>query len=96
MKKRITLETVLKRKSNQMFSDIDGEVVMLHIEKGEYYSLDKIGSFIWNVLDNHHTFRHLVDILLEEYEVAEETCINDTKPLLEDFLDKGLIEISNG
>lgn len=93
MKKKIALTTVLKKKSNQLFCVIDGEVVMLSIENGEYYSFDSIGSFIWNTLENPHTFRQLVDNLMEEYEVNEEVCINDTKPLLEGLLDKELIEI---
>lgn len=31
---------------------IDGEAVMIHMEKGYYYSLDKLGSIIWNMLES--------------------------------------------
>jgi len=95
MKKQVNLRTALRRNPNQLFSNIDGEIVMLSIENGEYYSLDSIGSCIWNLLDKPLTFRQIVNNLLEEYEVNEETCINDTQPFLEEFLSKGLIEIVN-
>lgn len=30
---------------------IDGEVVMINMDKGYYYNLDRTGSIIWNLLD---------------------------------------------
>jgi Coenzyme PQQ synthesis protein D (PqqD) len=31
---------------------IDGEVVIIHLDTGCYYSLDGVGAIIWNWLDN--------------------------------------------
>jgi len=68
---------------------------MLSIENGEYYSLDSIGSLIWNFFDEPRTFQNLICNLLNNYDVNEKTCVSDTQTLLEELLDKGLLEIDN-
>ncbi|MBN1181837.1 MAG: PqqD family protein [Bacteroidales bacterium] len=93
MTNRINLNTKLSKSPDQLYSYIDGEVVMLSIDNGEYYNLNEVGSYIWNLLDNPCTFQEIIFKLREIYEVGEGTCINDTKLYLEEFLDKRLIVI---
>lgn len=95
MKKKIAPETVLTRRSDLLYNDINGEVVMLSIRNGEYYSLNSVGSCIWDLLQEPCTFQNLVNTLLDTYEVSPEKGINDTLPLLYELLNKGLIEISD-
>ncbi len=42
----IAMDSVIRCSDVIVASDIDGEVVMMSIEKGEYYGLDMIGSDI--------------------------------------------------
>ncbi|MDF1573606.1 MAG: lasso peptide biosynthesis PqqD family chaperone [Bacteroidales bacterium] len=93
MRIEIKSESVLKRNPQQLFSDIDGEVVMLSINNGEYYNLDRISTQIWYLLENPINFNNLIGDLMNIYEVSKDTCIKDTKYLLEEFIQKGLIEI---
>ena len=94
MRARISNNTILRRNPDQLYSVINGEVVMLSISNGEYYSLDHVGSHIWYLLEEPCTFKKLINDLLETYDVSESTCINDTKPFIIEFLNKGLIEIT--
>lgn len=91
--KEINSESILQRNSKQLFSEVDGEVVMLSINNGEYYSLDSISTQIWTLLAKPCTFQNLVDNLMKMYEVSKEMCVNDTKQLLEEFIRKGLVKI---
>lgn len=86
MKKNITLETKLVRNPDQLFGDIDGEIVILSIQMGEYYNLDRVGTDIWMYLSDPHSFKEIVDYLTEVYDVTPEVCKKDAKPFLEELL----------
>jgi hypothetical protein len=90
-RKEITPDTVLQRKGDLLFNEIDGEVVMLSIENSEYYGMDKVGSRIWELLEKPMTFKALVSKLRDEYEVTEEQCVSDTLAFLNKLQDKKLI-----
>jgi hypothetical protein len=91
-KKEITPNTILRRKPDLLFNEIDSEVIMLCIENSEYYCMDKVGSYIWNILEKPLTFKGLISKLLAEYEVSEIQCIKDTTQFLNKLADKNLIE----
>ena len=73
--------------------NMDGEIVMLSIQRGEYFGLDKIGSRIWELIEHSITVDTIKQLLLEEYEVNEPTCEKDLIEFLEDLETKGLIII---
>lgn len=90
-KKEIGPDTVLQRKRELLFNEIDGEVVMLSIENSEYYGMDKVGSRIWELLEQPYSFRGLITKLIEEYEVSEEQCNKDTLAFIKKLTDKKLV-----
>jgi len=90
-RKEITPETILQRKGDLLFNQIDGEVVMLSIENSEYYGMDKVGSRIWELLEQPMNFKELVNKLMEEYEVSEQQCSQDTLTFIKKLQDKNLI-----
>ena len=90
-KKEIAPDTILQRKGDLLFNAIDGEVVMLSIENSEYYGMDKVGSRIWELLEQPVSFQVLVAKLMEEYEVSEQQCTDDTLAFLKKLTDKNLV-----
>ena len=95
MKFQIDSNSFIVRNSNQLYSEIDKEVVMLNIKKEEYYNLDTISSDIWHRLAEPTKFEDLVDYLLNSYDVNRDTCIADTTECLKEFSEKDLIKIIN-
>jgi hypothetical protein len=91
-KKEITPNTRLQRKSDLLFNEIDGEVVMLSIENSEYYGMDKVGSRIWELLEQPVVFKDLISKLMEEYNVSEEQCFNETLEFIRSLNIKKLID----
>lgn len=89
--KEIGPETLLQRKPGLLFNEIDGEVVMLSIENSEYYGMDKVGSRIWQLLENPMLFKELVKLLKDEFEVTEEQCQQDTMGFVRKMTDKKLL-----
>jgi hypothetical protein len=92
-KKEIGPDTVLQRKPGLLFNEIDGEVVMLSIENGEYYGMDKVGSRIWNLLEEPISLQQLLKMLLKEYNVSEMQCFHETRIFLQNLMYKKLIRI---
>jgi hypothetical protein len=91
VKKEIGADTLLHRKKDLLFNQIDGEVVMLSIENSEYYGMDRVGSRIWELLEQPVQFSKLIATLLEEYEVTEEKCREDTLAFLGRLAEKNII-----
>jgi hypothetical protein len=44
-------ETTIVRSPDQVSGDLDGKVVLLSIENGEYYNMNEVGSRIWALLE---------------------------------------------
>ncbi len=74
--------------------DLEDEVVILGLKDGVYYGLNPVGSFIWKLIQKPISVGEIKEAILKEYDVDEETCENDLQELLDDLLDKGLIEVS--
>lgn len=48
---RIALSSIVATSNDLVSSDLDGEVVMMSIDNGEYYGLDAVGSRVWALLE---------------------------------------------
>jgi hypothetical protein len=92
-KKEIGPDTLLQRKPGMLFNEIDGEVVMLSIENSEYYGMDKVGSRIWQLLENPMRFNELVIKLMDEYEVTEDQCRHETLEFVKKIMEKRLLNL---
>ncbi|HEX3009587.1 MAG TPA: lasso peptide biosynthesis PqqD family chaperone [Bacteroidales bacterium] len=93
MKTKLTELSKVKRNPALVTSNIDGEIVMMSVENGEYYGLDEIGTRIWDLLENSLLVNELVDKLIEEFEVGKEDCTRDTLEFLNDLLSRNLLVV---
>jgi coenzyme PQQ biosynthesis protein PqqD len=53
------------------------------MDDGNYYSLNEIGSRIWELCDGNHSVSQLVGTLAAEYNAPNEDLENDVAELLE-------------
>ena len=74
MKNSILLTDIIERIKGIPSTDINGDVVMMHVEKGKYFGLDSVGSRIWELIAGPQVVKDIILVLLEEYEVEESTC----------------------
>lgn len=72
--------------------DLGGETAMLDMKEGVYYGLNEMGTIIWEFIQEPVTLQEIVDNILEEYEVDEETCFADLVELIEQMVENKLIE----
>jgi hypothetical protein len=89
----IQMDSNLVRDKNIIFSDMDGETVMMSIERGEYYGINPIGSRIWGLLQTPKRVTELCGLLLPDFDVAPEQCASDVLQFLNQMAEKGIITI---
>ena len=90
-KKEIGPDTIIQRRNDLLFNEIDGEVVMLSVENGEYYGMDKTGSYIWKLLKDPMKFSELINTLICKFDVSNEQCTSDLLSFLNIMSEKNLI-----
>jgi hypothetical protein len=73
-------------------SKIDEEVVMLDMDSGFYFGLNSVASTIWGKLENPISLEEMINELLNEYKIDQESCENDTMVFLNQLLEKNLIK----
>ncbi len=77
------------RATDVVSTDMNGETVMMHIQKGSYFSLTGTGGPIWDRLEQPLTFDELSQSLNEEFDLA---AADNTEDLVAEFLAKLVAE----
>ena len=70
----INLNTVVSHRTDIDTTDLNGDIVMMDLEKGKYFSLNGVGSRIWNLVEEPVKVSNVVDSLLEEYDIGRDEC----------------------
>ena len=91
----IPMGQVMRPTKHVLHEDLCGEVVLLELAAGVYYSLDRVGSRIWNLLVAGRTAEEIVGELTREYEVTHEQAKVDVDRLLEDLAKNNLVEVAD-
>lgn len=74
-------------------SKIDEEIILMSIKADSYFGIDPIGSLVWEILSKQPlTTNEIVQIMMEDYNVDEETCRADIQAFINDMYAKKLIE----
>lgn len=89
----VAQSTVFVRSEDMLASDMDGEVVMMSIERGEYYGLNTVGTRIWQALEQPVTVAEIVAMICADFEVEREPCERDVRAFLEDCRARSMVAI---
>ena len=90
----INLNTIINKNLEIDDTDLDGEKVMMNLDKGEYFMMNEVGSRIWEIISEPVNVKGIIDTLRSEYEVDEETCKDTVIEFLGRLNDAELISIS--
>lgn len=70
----VNLKDIISRNNEIDDTDLDGEKVMMNLDKGQYFMMNEVGSRIWEILEESKSVEEIVQSLLNEYEVEKEQC----------------------
>ena len=85
----------IRMKQHRDVTDLAGEKVMVEFEQGKYYCIKGVGNDIWDMLEEQTeglSVDTILHSLLEEYEVAEETCEKEVLEFLGKLKQAGILE----
>lgn len=73
-------------------TNMDGEAVLLDLSTGRYYTLNRVGSVIWEHCTGHHTISDIQAVLCDRFDVAPERALEDLVSLVNDLIQEGLLQ----
>ena len=87
----ININNVVSRRNDIDTTELNGEIVMMDLEKGRYFSLNGVGSRIWEIIEEPIGINKIVDCLLEEYDVNRNECEENVLEFLGKLDDANII-----
>jgi Coenzyme PQQ synthesis protein D (PqqD) len=78
--------------TRQVSTTAEGEAVILQMDSGTYYGLDRVGTRIWDLLAEPRTLAELRDAVVAQFEVEPDRAEGDLRRLLDDLRGQGLVE----
>jgi hypothetical protein len=76
---------------NQVSASLDDEVVILNLDSGVYYGLDEVAARIWDAIQEPHSVCEVQRLILDEYDVDPNVCMNDVTRVIRELDEHGLI-----
>jgi hypothetical protein len=71
---------------------MDGETVLLDLSNGRYYTLNRLGSVIWERCTGQSTMADIHRAICERFEVAPEQALDGLGALVNELMQEGLLE----
>jgi len=87
---------IAKVSSSVLSREVQGEAVLLHLDSGEYFGLDPVATRIWQLIGEKGDLEAVEEALADEYDVDPSVAAADLRRILDELLQKRLIEIEQG
>jgi len=84
--------TVFSRSPDVNSTVLDREAVLLNLENGVYYSLNPVGTAIWESLNGDRSLEEVLSALRERFDVPNDVARDDLEALVARLRQEGLIE----
>jgi hypothetical protein len=89
----LSSDSVIVATPHHVGADLGEEVIVLHLNNGLYFGLDKVGARIWKILEKPVRVGEIERVLLEEYDVESQRCHDEVLRLVSDLVDRELVEV---
>ncbi len=89
----IDSRTKLRISEEVVSQEIDGETILLDMHGEFYFSLNEVGTRIWQLLQEPCTLERIFAKMITEYNVEAEHLRNDLDDLLDQLLAAGLVTV---
>ena len=89
----IDRENYLVKDSDVLFTSMGEDAVLLHVQRGDYYSLNKVGARLWVLSDGSKSIKDLADEITQEFEISQQEAEKDIIELAEQLAKEGLVKV---
>jgi hypothetical protein len=84
-------KTRYSRNNRTISGKLHDEMVMMDLDQGKYFSLNPVATRIWDLLERPLSVSGLCMILIDEYDVEPECCVQEVQEHLQEMIRLGLI-----
>jgi hypothetical protein len=92
----LSADTKLERRRGVLAQQVkvdDPSTVLLNPSSGEYYTLEPVGTRVWQLCDGKHTISEIAAIIGQEYEASVEVIESDVFELAKELLHEELVAV---
>ena len=93
MSEIISVRSVVVATKNGLSRAIEREVAILNLKNDTYYGLDRVGAYVWELVQEPKSVAEIRGAMLEKYEIDEARCERELLDLLGELQSEGLIEV---
>jgi hypothetical protein len=86
-------DLIVERCGEMIETEVDGELVALHVDNGTCYGFNGTATRIWALTEQPMRLSKLKEKLMSEFDVDPETCDAQVRELLNELASDGLISI---
>ena len=94
--RRELMQAVPQPNANVQGTTLDGETVLLDLSTGRYYTLNRVGSAIWERCTGHQSLRDLHATLCTRFEASPDRIADDLLALVTHLAHEGLLTLERG
>ncbi|MHB1312596.1 MAG: PqqD family protein [Gemmatimonadaceae bacterium] len=87
----LSLDDTLVVSTDQVAADLSGEVVILGMKEGAYFSVSAVAARVWALLQTPRRLCDIVTTLMSEYDVSAGQCATEVLEFAEDLAARGLV-----
>jgi hypothetical protein len=86
-------DLIVERSAGLIQTEVDNELVALHIENGACYGFNLTATRIWALIETPKRLSELERDLIGQYDVDPQTCRDQLREMLEELRRDGLLEL---
>ena len=93
---KLGLHSVVQRDPDVIAAEVGQDVVMVSIDKGQYYGVSEVAREIWQAIEQPKKVSDVIADLVANYNVDRSLCEKETLLFLEELLAEHLLQVSDG
>lgn len=74
---------------------LDGEAIIINLSNGVYYSMDKVGGVLWEMIAEGRSVEEMVAAIIGRYQVPPEQAHVDVERLAAELIQENLVFVSD-
>jgi hypothetical protein len=87
-------ETLISRRETIVAADVADDAILLDIDSGYFFQLNKSAARIWNLLETPKTFASLCADLQQAFQAGDSSISADAREFVFDLQQRGIIDLA--
>ena len=94
-KRRLTIDAIVHRRAEVVSTQTLDETLAMDVDGGACFAFEGPSARIWELIETPIGIRQLVRQLVEEYDIEEADCLDQTVTYLKKLLGEGIVVIAD-